>query len=66
MLGAAGSDERVELADEPVYAERTWVSAYEIDPFDVPDAEKIGAARRAGRARLLAADGVDHVDALAA
>ena len=31
---------RVELADEPVHADATWVSAYEINPFDVPDAEK--------------------------
>ena len=24
----------VELADEPVYADATWVSAYEVNPFD--------------------------------
>src|SRR5579859_7675044 len=33
--------EPVVLAAEPSYGERFWVSAYEIDPFDVPDAEKI-------------------------
>ena len=30
----------VELAPEPVYADATWVSAYEIDPFEVPVSEK--------------------------
>ncbi|MFC8571121.1 TldD/PmbA family protein [Streptomyces sp. NPDC057245] len=62
VIRAAGSDERVELADEPVHADRTWVSAYEIDPFAVPDAEKT-ALLADWSARLLAADGVDHVDA---
>ena len=32
----------VELADEPVHADATWVSAYEIDPFDVDEAERQG------------------------
>jgi TldD protein len=62
VIAAAGSDERVELADEPVHAEKTWVSAYEIDPFEVPDEEKSGLLAE-WSARLLAADGVDHVDA---
>ncbi|WP_413251698.1 TldD/PmbA family protein [Streptomyces spectabilis] len=62
VIKAAGSDERVELADEPVHADRTWVSAYEIDPFSVPDAEKTGLLAD-WSARLLAADGVAHVDA---
>src|SRR6478609_1325982 len=54
--------ERVELAPEPVYADATWVSSYEVDPFDVDDAEKIALlAERSNR--LLAADVVDHVDA---
>src|SRR5690606_15483256 len=59
---AAGSDERVELADGPVRADRTWVSSYEIDPFTVPDEEKAGLLAE-WSARLLAANGVDHVDA---
>ncbi|MEU1055155.1 TldD/PmbA family protein [Streptomyces sp. NPDC005876] len=62
VIEAAGSDERVELADEPVHADRTWVSSYEIDPFTVPDAEKSGLLAE-WSARLLAARGVDHVDA---
>jgi TldD protein len=33
--------ERVERAAEAVHADATWVSAYEIDPFDVPTAEKV-------------------------
>ncbi|MFI0724584.1 TldD/PmbA family protein [Streptomyces sp. NPDC021224] len=62
VIAAAGSDERVELADEPVHADRTWVSAYRTDPFEVPDADKTGLLAD-WSARLLAADGVSHVDA---
>lgn len=62
VIAAAGSDERVELADEPVHGERTWVSAYDVDPFSVPDEEKAGLLAE-WSARLLAADGVAHVDA---
>jgi TldD protein len=62
VIAAAGSGERVELADEPVHADRTWVSSYEINPFEVPDADKAGLlAEWSGR--LLAADGVSHADA---
>ncbi|GED87808.1 TldD/PmbA family protein [Streptomyces sp. 6-11-2] len=62
VIKAAGSDEYVKLADEPVHGERTWVSSYGIDPFTVPDEEKAGLLAE-WSARLLAADGVDHVDA---
>ncbi|MFC9299574.1 TldD/PmbA family protein [Streptomyces sp. NPDC057011] len=62
VIKAAGSDERVELAEEPVHAERTWISAYDVNPFDVPDAEK-AALLADWSARLLAADAVAHVDA---
>lgn len=62
VIAAAGSDERVELADEPVHEERTWVSSYEINPFDVPDADKSELLAE-WSARLLAADGVAHADA---
>ncbi|MGW3231938.1 TldD/PmbA family protein [Kitasatospora sp. NPDC001095] len=59
---AAGTAERVELADEPVYRDVTWVSAYEVNPFEVPDAEKTALlAERSSR--LLAAEGVSHVQA---
>ncbi|MFF8996221.1 TldD/PmbA family protein [Streptomyces sp. NPDC014983] len=67
VIKAAGADAgapptRVELADEPVHAERTWVSSYEIDPFSVPAEEK-SALLADWSARLMAADGVSHVDA---
>jgi TldD protein len=56
------SGEPVVLAPEPVYADVTWVSAYDVDPFAVPEAERIGRLIELSE-RLLAADGVDHVDA---
>ncbi|MBC9711811.1 TldD/PmbA family protein [Streptomyces sp. TRM66268-LWL] len=62
VIKAAGSDERVELADEPVHADREWISSYEINPFDVPDTEKT-ALLSDWSARLLGAEGVAHVDA---
>jgi TldD protein len=57
------NSEPIELADEPVHADVTWVSAYEVDPFSVPDADKIGLLAEWSE-RLMSADGVDHVDAL--
>ncbi|WP_328316769.1 TldD/PmbA family protein [Streptomyces sp. NBC_00388] len=62
VIRAAGSDERVELADEPVHADRTWISSYETDPFSVPAEEKT-ALLADWSARLLRADGVAHADA---
>ncbi|BCQ08603.1 hypothetical protein JMUB5695_02039 [Mycobacterium heckeshornense] len=59
---AALNAERVELAAEPVYADATWVSSYQIDPFTVPVADKI-AVLEDYSGRLLAADGIDHVSA---
>jgi TldD protein len=56
------SMERVELADEPVYAGVAWVSSYDVNPFDVPEADKIALLAGWTR-RLLAAKGVDHADA---
>jgi TldD protein len=55
------SDQPVELAAEQVYADVTWTSSYDVNPFDVPDAERIGRLAELSE-RLLAADGVDHVD----
>ncbi|MBO3748728.1 TldD/PmbA family protein [Streptosporangiaceae bacterium NEAU-GS5] len=59
-ISAPLNREPIELAPEPVYADATWVSAYEIDPFDVPLKDKVEllAAWSAGP---LAA--VDHVSA---
>lgn len=54
--------ERVELAEEPVYADAVWVSDYAIDPFEVPTVDKIEVLTDYS-GRLLAADGVSHVTA---
>ncbi|MCD0483241.1 TldD/PmbA family protein [Streptacidiphilus sp. ASG 303] len=59
---AAGGGDPVELAEEPVHRDGVWVSSYEVDPFEVPDAEKTALLADWSR-RLLAADGVSHVDA---
>jgi TldD protein len=61
-VSRAISTERVELADEPVHANASWVSSYQLNPFDVADSDKI-ALLRAWSERLLAARGVNHVDA---
>ncbi len=52
----------VVLAAEPVYAEVSWVSDYEVDPFSVPTEDKIALLGEYSQ-RLLAADRVDHVAA---
>jgi len=57
LVGVAS--ERVERADEPVYSDAVWVSDYEIDPFTVPAADKIGLMLDRSE-RLLASDGVTH------
>ena len=61
-VSAAVNAERVQLADEPVHRDETWVSAYDIDPFDVPDTEKLALLADMSR-RLHAGAGVSHVDA---
>jgi len=52
----------VELADEEVYSDAGWVSAYEVDPFDVDEATKTGRMLGLNEA-LLAAPGVTHANA---
>ncbi len=61
-VSAPISAERIELADEPVHPDATWVSSYEIDPRSVPLADKVARLGDWSR-RLLAADAVDHVSA---
>jgi TldD protein len=56
------SSEPVRLAPEPVYADATWISAYQLNPFDVPQPDRIGRLAELAD-RLQAADGVDHVSA---
>jgi TldD protein len=53
----------VELADENVYANAVWVSAYEVDPFEVDEATKTGRILALNE-RLLAAPGVSHANAM--
>jgi TldD protein len=55
------STEPVVLADEPVYDDVSWVSSYELNPFDVPEHERVARLAELSE-RLLASDGVDHVD----
>src|SRR4051795_4150975 len=59
-VSAAINSDRVELVPEPVYPDATWVSAYEIDPFGVPDSEKSALLIDLSE-QLMAADGVEHV-----
>jgi TldD protein len=49
----------IELAAEPVYDDVAWCSAYDVNPLDVPLAEKVDVFRR-WTARLLASEGVEH------
>ncbi len=53
---------RVELADEPVYPDAHWVSAYTTDPFDVEESERQGRMLALSGA-LLDAPGVQHTSA---
>ena len=52
---------RVTLAQEPVH-EGSWVSAYELDPFEVQEADRIGLLVDRS-ATILAATSVAHTDA---
>src|SRR5438309_3271258 len=54
--------EPVELADEAAYGDVTWVSSYDLDPFDVPESERVALLQEWSR-QLLAADNVHHADA---
>jgi TldD protein len=56
------SSRPVELADEPAYRDAHWVSSYELNPFEVPEPDRIALLVDYSE-RLLGADGVDHVDA---
>ncbi len=59
QLAAKMTRRPVELAPEPVHQDATWVSAYDVNPLDVPLADKTGLF--AGWTQeLLGADGVDH------
>jgi TldD protein len=61
-VAAAINRERIQLAHEPAHGEQLWVSAYDVDPFEVPTADKVELLTDWSR-RLLADDRVDHVEA---
>ena len=54
--------ERVELADEPPHGESAWTSSYDLNPAEVPTADKV-ALLEDWSGRLLHSPGVDHVTA---
>ncbi|HEY9521793.1 MAG TPA: TldD/PmbA family protein [Thermopolyspora sp.] len=62
VVSAPINREPIELAPEPVYADVTWVSAYDVDPFDVPLSDKV-ALLSDWSGSLLADPRVDHVRA---
>ncbi|HZA06032.1 MAG TPA: DNA gyrase modulator, partial [Propionibacteriaceae bacterium] len=55
----------VVLAEEDVYPDATWMSAYEVDPFAVDEADKINRLLELNEV-LLAAPGVGHATAMLA
>ncbi len=61
-VAAAITTERIDLAGEPAHGEVVWVSSYRVDPFSVALADKVRLLAD-WSAALLAASGVDHVDA---
>jgi TldD protein len=56
------SDHPVVLAGEPIHADVSWVSSYDLDPFAVPESDRVARLAELSD-RLLSSDGVDHVDA---
>ncbi|MFZ9284256.1 MAG: TldD/PmbA family protein [Candidatus Nanopelagicales bacterium] len=54
--------EFVELALEPSYSNQVWRSSYELDPFEVPDAEKIARLTELSE-QLLKSPQVNHAQA---
>jgi TldD protein len=61
-VSAAINRERVELATEPVYAGEEWVSSFDVNPFDVPTADRIELLM-SWTESLLSHEAVDHADA---
>jgi TldD protein len=58
------STERVVLASEPAHGDVSWVSPYEVDPFTVPDGDKVSLLAE-WSSKLLAYDVVAHAEASA-
>src|SRR5215467_12945201 len=61
-VAAAINSERIELADEPAHGDVSWVSAYEVDPFQASLADKVDLLAQ-WSAGLLAHERIAHVDA---
>ncbi|MFD0801223.1 TldD/PmbA family protein [Streptomonospora algeriensis] len=61
-VAAAAATERIELAPEPAHPDATWVSSYEVDPFEVAPREQTSMLAGWSR-RLLKDSRIDHVDA---
>ncbi len=62
LVAAEMTRSPVELAAEPVYDDVAWCSAYELDPFEVPLADKAALLEDWTR-RLVASDDVEHASA---
>lgn len=62
LLSRPLSSEYVELQAEPVYPDKTYVSSYDVDPWEISDREKIDLLTTWSQG-LLAAPVVDHVEA---
>ena len=62
LVAASVTATPVELADEPVHADVTWVSSYEVNPLDVPVADK-AALLIDWTNRLRTGAAVDHASA---
>jgi TldD protein len=62
LVAAEMTRSPVELAAEPVYDDVAWCSAYEVDPFGIPLADKAALLEDWTR-RLVASDSVEHASA---
>ena len=61
-VAAAVNTEPIELAPEPGYGDVSWVSGYDVDPLDVPAADKVALLASWSR-DLLAHQAISQVDA---
>src|SRR5215471_14689939 len=61
-IASAINAERIELADEPAHGDVSWVSAYQVDPFQASLADKVDLLAQ-WSAGLLAHERIAHVDA---
>jgi TldD protein len=62
-VAAAINSERIELADEPAHGDVSWVSAYQVDPFEASLTDKVELLAQ-WSSGLLASERIAHVDAM--